>query len=198
MAQLWLKPGYDTVWRRYIMPQDLDDRYVLHVTLTTGHRRRSLRSEVRDEVLAVLRPLLERALAGEYVAVPGVGTGYTMRGARYGRCCTVTVYAPQGETARPQPVPVLTIGVAGHSRCGARLWRSLHESAAIVPTVTSPDQTPPEPWVADRLEIGAVQHLEAMHWTGDWSRCMAWTWLEMLDDERSDTEADAAEIDPDR
>ena len=178
-------------------------RYIQYVTLSTGHARRTARSEVSDHVVAQMRPLLVRALAGEYAPLPGIARGYTMRGARYGRCCTVTLYAPASESARPRLVPMLTIGVAEHSRCGARLWRYLHETATGLVPVTSPDRTPPEPWVADRIEIGAALHVDAMHWTGDWSHCVAWTWLEMLgrsDDGAADGEdrPDAAAVDPDR
>ena len=51
--------------------------YLLHVTETTGHTRRSPRGEVPDEVIERLRPVLQEALAGP-VAVPGC-EGYQMR-----------------------------------------------------------------------------------------------------------------------
>lgn len=43
---------------------------------------------------------------------------------------------------------------------------------------TSPDQVPPEPWVAVRIEVGAAVMPEAMAWTGDLERCLAWAWIE--------------------
>ena len=51
--------------------------YLLHVTETTGHTRRSPRGEVPDEVIERLCPVLQEALAGP-VAVPGC-EGYQMR-----------------------------------------------------------------------------------------------------------------------
>lgn len=153
------------------------ERHVLHVTLQTGHTRKSPRSEVADEVVEMLRPLLERALRGERVPIPGQ-PGYTMTGGAQGRCCMVTVSGQVRDTARPEPVPVVSIGVAAHSRCGAYLWRLLHERADLR-YATDPGRVPPEPWVADRIDVGAALLPEAMHWTGDLSRCLAWTWIEL-------------------
>lgn len=166
------------------------ERYIEHVTLTTGHTRRSPRSEVSDEVVAMLRPLLDRALRGEHVAIPGAVPACTMTGGVHGRCCAVTVWSQDpvsGGTARPQPVPIATVGVAEHSRCGAYLWRHLHETAQPPQQLaTRPDQVPPEPWCAARLEVGAALVPEAMEWLGDLERCIAWTWLEILSGRETD------------
>lgn len=152
-------------------------RALNHVTLTTGHSRLSPRSEVRESMIATLLPLVARALEGEHVPVPNC-PGYTMRGARHGRCCLVTLYAVEDDG---QQVPVLTTGVAGHSRCGAELWRIMHE-IQVGGVATSPDQQPSTPWCGDRLEPGMAAVPEIMSWTGDWSRCVAWTWLEVRED----------------
>lgn len=149
----------------------MSERYLHHVTLTSGHVRHSPRSEVRDDVLTLLAPLLDRALSGEPVPVPGVTGGYTITGGAEGRCCTLTVWAPGR-------VPVVTIGVATHSRCGAGLWRLLHDHAVGMPVATTRDQVPPEPWYAARLEVGALQHRDAAAWCGDFERCLAWCWIE--------------------
>lgn len=148
--------------------------YLHHVTLQTADSRISPRHEVRDDVVRMLTPLLARALAGEHVPVPGQA-GYTMLGADAGPCATVTVYANESDTAEPAYTPLLTVGIAGHSRCGSGLWRALHDREGLA---TDPDSPPPAPWVADRLEVGAIQYASALEWTGDLSRCLAWTYLE--------------------
>lgn len=155
------------------------ERYLQHVTLNTGDIRRSPRSEVANDVVARLRPLVERALTGEHVAVPGEA-GYTMTGVEQAHCCLVTLWAPSpmGGTAGPDLIPVLTLGIAARSRCGAYLWRKMHERQDLT-YATDPDRTPPEPWLAERLDVGAAHHADAMEWTGDFARCAAWTWLEM-------------------
>jgi hypothetical protein len=88
---------------------------------------------------------------------------------RHGKCLLVTAYdAPSG-------VPLVAFGIAPHSRCGAPLWRRLHDRA--LPSKTDPEQCPIEPWLAVRMEIGIAEHLEATNWLGDWERCLAWAWL---------------------
>lgn len=155
-------------------------RYVHHVTLTTGDVRYSPRDEVRDDIVAGLRPLIGRALTGKHTPVPTPdGAGFTLTGGVLRDCCAITLWAPDPSMdATPSHVPVLTVGVAPHGRCGARLWRMLHEGATTL-VRTSPDERPPAPWCADRIEVGAALYPDAMHWTGDLSRCLAWAWIEM-------------------
>lgn len=152
-------------------------RYLTHVTLTSGHERISPRSEVGDDLVAALQPVLRRALAGDHAPVPGQ-PGYTMTGGVHGRCCMVTLWGVVRDTVGPERVPVMHVGVAAHSRCGAHLWRRLHEREDL-PTSTDPERCPPEPWCADLLDVGAGLLPAALEWTGDWSRCVAWAWLEM-------------------
>lgn len=148
-------------------------KYVHHVTLQSGHVRRSPRAEVPDSVVVALAPLVERALRGEHVPVPGF-PAYTMRGGVEGRCIVITIYAAE------DGAPVVTVGIATHSRCGAALWRRLHESSpgTLQPRATSPNNVPPEPWCAARLEAGAGLHADALDWAGDLERCLAWAWIE--------------------
>jgi hypothetical protein len=150
------------------------ERYLLHVTLSSGHVRKSPRSEVADDVITVLRPLLSRALTGDHAPI----LGYTITGGVHGRCCAITFWRVDELTGR---VPVITVGVAPHSRCGAHLWRSLHEDLPPGSVVrTSPDDVPQEPWCAARLDIGAAAlGPDQMMLFGDLERCIAWTWIEM-------------------
>lgn len=167
------------------------ERWVYHVTMNTGHVRRSPRSEVSDGVIEMMLPLVDRALKGEHVPIPGdlEPPGCTMTGGASGRCMSLLVAgAPLSQEAFPQapvgkPVPIVEVGVAEHSRCGAKLWRALHEMARNTGTrvSTSEDRCPPEPWVAALLlSPGAAIYSDAMQWLGDFERCVAWTWIEML------------------
>ncbi|WP_458789296.1 hypothetical protein [Adonisia turfae] len=149
---------------------------VAHVTLTTGHLRQSPRREVADSIVAELRPLIDAIVAGKTVPIPGL-EGYSISGRSSGedgagRCLSVIVWAE-----RPEVEPICTIGIAAHSRCGARLWRSLHEVATL-PAATDPGRQPAAPWVAAALQAGLDRHLEAASWLGDFERCLAWTWIE--------------------
>lgn len=153
--------------------------YIHHVTLTTGHVRRSPRSEVGDDVLRTLAPLLDRALTGERVPIsapPAPGVRYSMSGGVQGRCCAVTLWGERGT----ELAPILTTHVAAHSRCGAGLWRDVHARNSDAGLATDPAQHPPAPWCADLLHVGAALHREALAWTGDWARSVAWCWIEAV------------------
>lgn len=151
-------------------------RYIRHVTLTTGHVRDSLPDEVAPATIAAMRHLIERICAGavsepvslrEYADVGA----YSVSGRCSGKCLVVSVYADG-----PPSDLICTIGVAAHSRCGASLWRNLHQWGRV-PVRTDPTQCPPEPWVAAALDAGVAQHLGAMEWLGDMERCLAWAWV---------------------
>lgn len=146
-------------------------RYIHHVTLTTGHVRRSPRHEVGDDVVAMLGRWIESALAGEEVPMRGYGTVITAQ--RRGKCLIVDV---MDDT--PARTLLATIGVAAHSKCGSALWRDLHAEARAL-LVTDPEHPPAEPWVAARLHSGLLLggH-EALGWLGDFERCIAWAWIE--------------------
>jgi len=150
--------------------------YLRHVTLTTGHVRDSYADEVSSEVMAGMRHLIQRICVGdtseavslrEYASVGA----YSVAGRCSARCLVVTVYADG-----PPTELVCTIGVAAHSRCGATLWRNLHQWGQV-PVRTDPTQCPPEPWVAAALDEAAASHPDAMAWLGDFERCLAWAWL---------------------
>lgn len=143
-------------------------RHLRHVTMTTGHVRDSDRSEIADDALSVCADLLDAAMivAPDAVPIPAVAPPCALRVSGSGRCLVATVHGPDD-------APILTIGVATHSRCGARLWRSLHETA-LGALATDDTPCPPEPWCAARLEPGAVLHPMAMAWLGDFERCLAW------------------------
>lgn len=82
-----------------------------------------------------------------------------------------TVYARVSDEPR---VPLVTFGVAAHSRCGARLWRTMHEGRELA---TSGSPCPPEPWIAVIVHPTSVAAPEAFAWLADFERCVAWAWV---------------------
>lgn len=159
-------------------------RYLHHVTLTTGHSRRSYRDEVDDDVVEICSSILDDALADprRHVEIPAC-YGCTLTATAEGGALIVTVWGPPTEvrTLGLQRPPLATFGVAERSRHGARLWRVLHQAQGAN-VQTSPEQRPPEPWVAARIEIGIVmlgdQAEVIMPIIGDLERCLAWAWIE--------------------
>lgn len=152
-------------------------RYIEHLTLDTGDTRRCWREEVADDVLAMLRPLIARAIeSGRHVLLPDVVspratiTASTGRG----RALLVTVWAPpyEGHTAR---TPLVTLGVAPTSLASAELWRQMVPGGGEeqVPRPAAPSV----PWLAVKLHETATLWPEAMSWLGDFERCIAWAWV---------------------
>lgn len=160
------------------------NRYLHHVTLTTGHSRRSYRDEVDDEAVAVCRRILDDALAAprRHVEIPAC-YGCTLTATAEGGALIATVWGPPTEvrTLGLERPPLVTFGVAERSRHGVKLWRVLHQAQGAN-VQTSPEQRPPEPWVAARIEIGIAllgdQAEVIMPIIGDLERCLAWAWIE--------------------
>lgn len=152
----------------------MDDRTLVHVTLSTGHVRDSPRSEVSKETIDALAPVLEQLLAGDEIAVPWVSGDYTINGAAGGDCFIATIWSRGG-------APVVTIGCARGPREAVRLWEQLHATAVIdelQPQTIAGAAPLGERWCAARLEIGIAAHPDTAHWLGDFERCLAWTWID--------------------
>lgn len=144
--------------------------YLWHITLETGHSRRSPRAEVDDEVVAVMAAFVVRALnSGAVAPMPGP-LGYGARVSGEGGVLMVTI-------ARLPLVPLVTFGVATRSRHSARLWRLLHDGAAS-PLRTDRADVPSPPWLGVRLEPGILSDPTALSWLADAERCIAWAWIE--------------------
>ena len=144
--------------------------YLRHLTLNTGDQRDSYRDEVSDEVIALLRPLLERAVTGGCVEIPGLSTPCTMTGGvGRGRALLVTISGP--ETEGGILPPLLQVAVAGSSLASATLWREWVKRERD-------DRTPTPPWCVSRIMVGSALHMDVMAELGDVARCIAWAWLE--------------------
>jgi hypothetical protein len=178
---------------------------MLHLTLSTDHRRDSPREEVRDDILAELRPLIVRALRGEHAPIPRVEPRCTLTGGRSVRESRVALRPGRGprhhlrrEAPRDvrRPVygeaialtvwgppdvtglrpPIVTLGIAPSISGAGDLWRELHRPTPGSVLVTSADEMPEPPWCAARVDIGAAVYPAALEWTGDLERCLFWAW----------------------
>lgn len=146
--------------------------YIHHVTLNTGHVARQRRDHISEEAVAALADTLDGILQGAHMPVPGF-PGYLINGRHHMHDLIATVWHGPWD----QRIPILTTATALKSRSAPALWRLLHDQSTV-PLATSSDGVPPAPWQADRIEAGAALHPDALSWTGDLSRCLAWTWAE--------------------
>lgn len=153
--------------------------YINHITLSTGHCRRSPRSEVHDETLDILVPWLNQARSsGDIVPLPVAPLSHF--GARVIKDIglVVTIYGPRGPHTPGQPhsgewLPLATLGIAQRSRESADLWASLQANFGGKPGVTAPAT----PWVAVAIHDTIGGYLDALQWLGDLERCIAWAWV---------------------
>lgn len=147
----------------------MSEKYLYHVTLQTGHSRKSYRSEVSDEAIAFCRDLLNKMQSGERVEIPP--GGYFCSARISGHCATFSVFA--GTTL------LLAFGVVEHERCGAELWRGLHNVEGL-PATTDPESQPRAPWIGVALAEGLTMYPQTSGWLGDFERVLAWSFLESL------------------
>lgn len=139
-------------------------KYIWHITLNTGDVRQSPRSEVGDDIIEALQPLLI-ADGTHKMPVPG----YTLKVSRLGSNLIATVMQ---QAVRP----FVTIGIATRSTGAARLWQELHKIAPT--TVPHTADMPSAPWCAALLHTAVEQDIPATSWLGDFERCLAWAWIE--------------------
>lgn len=154
---------------------------LLHVTLTTGHRRWSPRDEVGEELLAQLAPMvIEAERSGQAEILSPTGLMLLRRlappaASRHAACWAIS---------EPQGPALVTLALGMRSRQGAGLWRTVHElfSAGVPPLITRADDPPPAPWLAVILHLPMLLPTPhpAVHWLGDAERCIAWAWIDSV------------------
>lgn len=149
------------------------ERYLWHVTLNTGHGRRSPRSEVTPAAIeAVGRNLDEALAAGTFIPLVGP-SGYLLKADAVGASLMASVAAERDG----KPMPLVTFGVALKARNAPRLWRLLHDVEEY-DFATDPEVVAKPPWCAVRLYDTIGLDMAAMAWLGDFERCVSWAWIE--------------------
>ena len=152
--------------------------YVNHLTLATGHVSRIHRGDVAGEALARVAPWLgAMAQSGSPAPLPvSAVSDYTASAAVSDGALIVTISAGSGRA----PPPLVTLGVAKHSRHGAALWPLL--TGPSMPRIKTGLQSPAEPWCAVILWPSLALHPSAAAWLGDLERCIAWAWCTRPED----------------
>lgn len=154
-------------------------RTLRHLTLESGQLRESPRSEVRDDVIARLRPLVVQAITGERTKIPDVPLDCSLNGGREQDAIALTIWGP-GPRDDQQPTPLVMMGVAPTVRGSRELWRALRLNP-IVPLANA--ALPLPPWLCVRVMPGLALHPATWAWISDLERCLAWAWIEELSDE---------------
>lgn len=154
--------------------------YITHITLTTGHMRRSPRDEVGDDTLRALHPWLTDLIAsGERrpLPVPALAQ-YSVNATVEGGGLVATIWAPRGPHVPSHPHfgevdPVATLGIAQRSRHGPDLWALMLAHLGG----KSGLKRPAEPWCAVALHPAMAAHRDSAALIGDLERCIAWAWI---------------------
>jgi hypothetical protein len=136
-------------------------KYINHITLNTGHVRKTYPDEVNKEIYFILKRILRDSMKPSGAEVY---QGYTLRTTQDGGSTIATIYHRDGAA-------ILTTLCTKFGDDEA--WKILHEYSTA-PLATKPTEPIAAPYIADRLEIGAAFHMDAMGWTGDLSRCLGW------------------------
>lgn len=154
-------------------------KFLNHITLSTGHIRRSPRAEVSGETLARVSPWLAALLESsqsaplpvsglsDYAAIAQVFDG--------GLIVTISGPAPTSVPMDGKAPPLISMGVAKRSRHGEALWALM--TGPVMPPVHPGLQRPGEPWAAVAIWPTIALHPDALEWLGDLERCIAWAWL---------------------
>lgn len=153
--------------------------YINHITLATGHCRRSPRHEVDDATLQLLVPWLQAAVvSGRIEPLPVAPLCHYGAKAIKEIGLVVTIYAPRGPHTPGVPhagdhVPIATIGIAQRSREARDLWGMLVANFGVA----QGGDMPAAPWCAVALHPNAIAFPDAIGWLGDLERCIAWAWI---------------------
>jgi hypothetical protein len=138
--------------------------FINHITLTTGHCRKTFPKEIAGRYYSIKR-VYEGLFSKDGIEIT---EGF------YAKCLEnfeggilIVVYSPRN-------LPILTSGISKYKN--NNLWKYLHDSSCT-PTITNPLIQPEAPYIADRIEIEAINYPNAMTWTADFTRCMGWMFI---------------------
>lgn len=155
-------------------------RSIIHYTLNTGDSRQSPRSEVADDVIDRMRPLLAPGVHS-LAALSATFAGYQVRVPRTPAGYVATVM--YGGT-----VPLVTMAVADTPEAEQTVWPEIERMYLMITdrAMAGADFEAPRmprslPWLAVVILSAAagIDWLAAgIDWLGDFERCLAWAWLE--------------------
>lgn len=142
--------------------------HIEHLTLTTGHTRSSPRSEVADDIVEVLKPLVASG-----AGVLG-DTGWSF-GVKYGPAPGSACFIIINGSHR-----IATSYVAWTPEGAAAVWPLAARMAGKTGADTPPSPPGRVPWLAVILMPDVINvSLNIIMEAGDLERCIAWTVIEL-------------------
>ncbi|MCW3793797.1 hypothetical protein OM416_19580 [Paenibacillus sp. LS1] len=139
-------------------------KQINHITLNTGHIRRSSPDEIDKGMYFALKRIVNDSFGPDGTTVLD---GYILKSSRIKEATIGTIYADDG-------IPIITTICTETDE--PLLWEMMHDTATV-PLDTERSKPAAGPYISDRLEVGAMEHLGAMVWSGDFSRCFGWICL---------------------
>jgi hypothetical protein len=137
--------------------------YINHLTLQSGHIRKSYKSEIGKELFFILNSLFASSIGeGTIMTIDHKDYWINTTSTNDGGLTTLSLI--QGNTK----IPMLTVGF---SKTNYTVYNALVKSA-LIPVLK--DVKPPIPYIVDRIEPGLLMDVSVSEWSGDFSKCIGW------------------------
>lgn len=150
----------------------MKEKYLYHVTVTTGHARKSPRSEVSDDTINILKTWISDMLKGDLRGI--VDSHYSCRAGQYNAKMIEFIISRLSDDFKQ--VDLVRFVVCNHSRRKNVAWA----------LVGGKGDAPDTPFCAVQLfDNFLLQDLEHLSFFGDFERCIAWAWLDMQNDKKA-------------
>ena len=143
------------------------EKYIYHITTTTGHARKSPRSEISADTIALLRPWVEDMIKGESRGI--ADTYYSCRAGKH----SGKISRSSGDFKQTDLVRFV---VCSHSRKKNVAW-------ALVGGVNN---APEAPFCAVQIltDNMTTEDMSYIPMFADFECDIAWAWLEMMQDKK--------------
>mgnify|MGYP001260962747 CR=1 FL=1 len=143
--------------------------YLTYVSLQTGTVERVAppdRAATHPAALDLARALRDGA------APVSTRPGYSIKASLAGPALLCTVF-------RGELMPLVTFGAVARSRGSEKLWRMMHDLSSGYGLATDPEDSPPPPWCAVRVEPSlAADPDEPWRWLPAYEVELATAWIE--------------------
>lgn len=148
------------------------EKYIYHITTNTGHARKSPRSEVSKYTAALLKPWIEEMIRGKLRAI--VNERYFCRVVQHNSKMIELVISRLNDNFKQ--IDLVRFVICNHSRKKIFAWN----------LVGGKGDAPNVPFCAVQLLTENFEQDDFPYTLifADFERCIAWGWLDMIEDEK--------------